>query len=568
MPLSMYHSATGQQSPHCIHAVGIGKTGAYMLDALVRTGEIEDMLEDPRARFTGLAVDIGDQDMHELREYADGLNGRLTSRGIPAERAQIRTVGLPVPSTDSLMSSLRRYREFLKMEFPRYYWNPNYEPWLPSDIKLPEAGGHFPRAVAKAIYNCAYYDEPRTLNQELEDFRKSVDDTKLPSIVLVFFALGGGTGSGMVVDLARHLSNVKLGRRIPVVGVGVLPFSGDPEHHRDGSMFATLNELDCMLDDAKNQGVMAVWGDLYKNPFTGGFFALPQEPSWQRLSSYTKAGVPAVRKSLAVTVTNKFVNDSFCRFVVQDSGRNLFRVLRPMGLGGAPHEHVGRGDRAWTVFDVHKYTHPGVEVLPGEPMSKWREVISKWIDRIPQMSGLKEGFKTDYIEAHTVAARTLWNDSLEEKLRTTLRGYLLPGEDGTLNTTQSEFFDELTSYTNVIIPGVARTDLTVFWEARDKYDKLESWDQKLLAHAWILDLGVILSEQSIRFEGMAGECIWGCACWVVVPHQAIRGDAPVSATVADVVKAGIAPMVKTVVATPNPVVLEPGEAGRPAPAVR
>ena len=28
----------------------------------------------------------------------------------------------------------------------------------------------------------------------------------------------------------------------------------------------------------------------------------------------------------------------------------------------------------------------------------------------------------------------------------------------------------------------------------------------------------------VRFDGMGGECIWGCACWVVVPHAAIRGE--------------------------------------------
>ena len=69
-----------RQSPHCIHAIGIGKTGAYMVEALLRTGEIEDMLEDPRARFTGLSIDIGeDQDQHELKEYASGFDQRLAS---------------------------------------------------------------------------------------------------------------------------------------------------------------------------------------------------------------------------------------------------------------------------------------------------------------------------------------------------------------------------------------------------------------------------------------------------------------------------------------------------------
>ena len=39
MSLSMYHSATGEQAPHCIHVVGIGRTGAGYVDGLLRTGE-------------------------------------------------------------------------------------------------------------------------------------------------------------------------------------------------------------------------------------------------------------------------------------------------------------------------------------------------------------------------------------------------------------------------------------------------------------------------------------------------------------------------------------------------
>ncbi|NMH98296.1 hypothetical protein HF526_13380 [Pseudonocardia sp. K10HN5] len=551
MGMSLYHSATGAQAPHCIHAIGIGKTGAYMVEALLRTGEIEDQLEDPRARFTGLAVDIGDQDMHELREYASGFNARLTERDIPTDRHQVRTVALDVPERDDLMTSLNRWREFLKMEYPRYYWNPNYEPWLPADTEMPKAGDSIPRAVAKAIYGHYYYGEDKRLEKELDDFVASINATRLPSIVLVFFSMAGGTGSGIVVDLARHLSNVKLGRRIPVVGVAPMPFSGDEEHAGGkAALFPTMNEIDCMLDDAKNQGVMAVWGDLYKNPFTGGFFALPQEHSWQRLGSYTKTGKPAIRDALRKGVTRKFINDSFNRFIVQDNGRLLFKMLRPAGFTGAPHERNISGDRTWTLFDVAKFTHPGVEVLPGEPKSKWREVISKWIDYIPQFSGLKEGFKTDYIEAQTVAPREIWNETLQKKLEAVLGEYLLEGEDGTLNTSHDEFFDELTSYSNIIIPGVAKTDFTAFYEARDAYDAVESWDEKLMMHSWLLDLGVMLSEQSIRFDGMAGECIWGCACWVVVPHAAIRGDAPASHDVSEVQQAAIAPMLRTVVQTP------------------
>src|SRR4028119_1493774 len=105
MSLSLYHSATGKQAPHCIHAIGIGKAGTYMVDALLRTGEIEDLLEDKRARFTALSVDIGDQDQQQFRNYGQGFLERLEDRDIPAERAQIRTARMAGPSRDELLAA-------------------------------------------------------------------------------------------------------------------------------------------------------------------------------------------------------------------------------------------------------------------------------------------------------------------------------------------------------------------------------------------------------------------------------------------------------------------------------
>ena len=157
-------------------------------------------------------------------------------------------------------------------------------------------------------------------------------------------------------------------------------------------------------------------------------------------------------------------------------------------------------------------------MLPGEPRSKWREVIGKWIGYIPQWSGLKEGFKTDYIEAHTMAPREMWNETLEKKLEETLGGFLLPGEDGTLNTSVGEFFDELTSYPNIIIPGVAKTDLTAFYAARDAYDQVEvgrEADDAFLAARPGRD-----AEPSIRFDGWPASAS-GAA---LLGRRAVRGD--------------------------------------------
>lgn len=548
---SLYNSGTGVQAPHCLHAIGIGRTGMAYVEALLRTGEIEDHLADPRARFAAMVVDIGEQDMGIVKDYAASLVKRLESRGIPTDRFHFQAIALPVPEKEEFFEGMNRTREFLKLEYPRYYWNPNFESYVPHKYELPKAGEHFPRAVAKGIYANAYYHKDRPLDVALRKFVDHLEGAGLPSIVTVSFSMAGGTGSGMVVDLARHLSNVKLGRRIPVIGVGQLPHSGDPEIYRDSAtLYTTLNDLDCMLDDDKNAGVVAVWGDLYRSPFTGGFFVVNPEQAWQRLSSYTNVGEKAVRQNFKEMVTNRFVADTFMRFAVLDNGRVLFRALRPAGFTGAPHETLSGKARNWTLFDVAKLTHPGVQVLPGEASSKWDAVLAQWIDFVPKFIGLKDGFKTDYAEVHIHASRDMGVDMMGKSFKELItKNYLLDAES-TYQGYTHEFFDALTAYANVILPGVAKTDLTAFWESQKNYDKL-SWEEKLNEHAWLIDIGPMLSEPAIRFEGMAGECIWGCACWVVVPYDELRGDKLPPPNRKVIMQEGIAMMTQTVVKTPG-----------------
>src|SRR3954452_18253109 len=119
------HALGEHEGPFSLHVVGVGGTGAAV---------IEQLLRQPPAgigRTTALAVDIGDQALAPVRDAASG------------SAASVQTVALAAPSRDDLLSSLRRYREYLKMEYPRYYWNPNYEPWLPSDVEIPAEGQSF-----------------------------------------------------------------------------------------------------------------------------------------------------------------------------------------------------------------------------------------------------------------------------------------------------------------------------------------------------------------------------------------------------------------------------------------
>ena len=97
---------------------------------------------------------------------------------------------------------------------------------------------------------------------------------------------------------------------------------------------------------------------------------------------------------------------------------------------------------------------------------------------------------------------------------------------------------------------MAKTDLVAFWASQANYDKL-TWEERLIEHAWLIDLGPMLSEPAIRFQGMAGECFWGCACWVVVSYDELRGTVLPPPNRKVIVEAGIAQMATTVVATPG-----------------
>jgi hypothetical protein len=81
------HRAGEHEGPFSLHVLGLGATGASVIARLLRERP-EGFLEDPKTRFSALAVDIGDQDLTQVREAGTGL---------PAERSYVKTVALPHP---------------------------------------------------------------------------------------------------------------------------------------------------------------------------------------------------------------------------------------------------------------------------------------------------------------------------------------------------------------------------------------------------------------------------------------------------------------------------------------
>jgi hypothetical protein len=455
------------QLPYCLNVIGIGRSGAGYVDGLLRTGEIEDILLDPRARISAMVVDIGSKYLSRPEDYADTLKCRLEEQGIPGDNFNFQSVCLDVPKSSDLITSTTALSGSKKN-------------WINKKTDIPEAGSHFARAVAKAIYNTAYADDSTGLSEALDIFIAHLKKSELKSRIMVCFNLAGGTGSGIALDLAQHLANEKLGGEMPVIGVGQLPHSGDGD--TSPNVFASLNELAYISNNEKNASVTKNLDEDYSNPFKGGFFITNTEHSWQRLTSYTPTGVQEVRDRFRQEVTNKFTQDSFMRFALRDSDSALRQVINSADEG------------QWIYYNLAKFTHPGVQVLPGEPISKWRRVIDQWIDHLDDFSGLKKEFRTQTADVHLHVPRELGSEHFGEKITQRLTdSFLKTGGKSNINIAHHEFFDHLTSYADISMTGISQGDLNQFWEAHDGYLKLSSEEQKM-CHSWLLDKDVVLSK--------------------------------------------------------------------------
>lgn len=434
---------TTPKTSESVHVIGIGRTGAVYVEALLRTGEVEDNLANDGATFASLLVDIGEDDLNIANDYARSFKSRLNQRKIAADKYHHESLVLEVDPKD-FAKQLEQARPLHSAAIGEEIVSQ-----LPKSFHLPKTGEHTPRAIARAVAAFGSHLGEKPLASALQRFVDQVKRARQKSTIMVAFGLAGGTGSGMALDLARQIRRLGLGDSVKVVGIGQLSHSGDGDYQNSLAQTMAIDEIDRTLRDAS------------KNPFTGGFFIVSTEHSWQRLTAYTKTGLKEVRQNFKQLVTNRFVADSFMRWAVSDGSEHLRRVL-------------ARAAGKCIMFNVTKFSHPGVQVLPGQPRSTWDAVLQQWISFVPQYSGLNDSFKTDYIEAHLFGARYMSGDTMANDLKSLLVSKYMKKGSGDYVAYNGEFFDELTAYANVILPGIAKDDLAAYKSAQTKDGKLDA----------------------------------------------------------------------------------------------
>ncbi len=460
----------GENSAYGIHVIGLGQAGCEVLAQTLAQAP-ESLLGDTRTRLTGLAIDVDPRTLQSVASAAAQL---------PAGRAQVETLALEVPSPAALHESLSRLREYLRLEYPLYAWNPSYQPWIASDLAPPKTTEHFPRALAKALYGKGYYDAPRSMASALRRFAHAVDATEVESVVCIVFGLAGGTGSALAVDLARHLSNGIFGHRVVVVGIGIAPCAGDAAQHDIAQVFPVLSELDCLADEFKNTGVTTACGDLHRNPFTGGFLLVPQQHVW------------AATQELGATHAR--VDREIAALLVGQRGTALWETLKLLNWVAAPSTQHSAARTPFGAQWLHLWSFA----------DSGASVDAKQL-------GVRATYQPEFIELRAADPK----DPAALKVVASIDQVFKPEAAPVIAQ------GTLPGSVQFILPRLRKTDLDFFFAAQSAYAK-QPQSTRLMQHAWLLELGIVLCEPSTQLEGMAGASLWGGSSWVAVPYDAIH----------------------------------------------
>ena len=472
----VHRVADADSLPYGVHVIGVGGAGAKVVEQILRDAPA-DLLATSGSRLSALAIDIGDAALGGVKALAAKF---------PADWAHIETIALAIPTPAALAKTLQDYRGHLELEYPMLQGNAEFQPWLAENAALPAGGEPVPRAVAKAVYGQAYYEADRPMAAALKRFAVSTNATQGDAVVCIVFGIGGGTGSGIALDLARHLSTGLFGRRVLVMGIGIAPCEGDAPVHRGGQLFTAFNELDGLCDEGQNRGVVQACGELYKNPFTAGFLMVPQQPVFAQTHN--------------LAATHARVDHELAALLTQRKGANLWEVLRLLNWVAAPSTQHSAARTPWGAKWMHVL---GFADAARAPVEAARELVNQL--------GVLPGYAPEFIEVRVAEAgdeATAWADALDASFGPEAKTSVATG--GAAGSIQ------------FVLPRVGKADLGVFFDVREAYDRMQP-AERVLAHSLLLERGVVLCEPSTRIEGMAGAGLGGGGAWVAIPFDEMRG---------------------------------------------
>jgi hypothetical protein len=385
-----------------IHLVGLGGAGTNIVESFLRNEKTLELLESGVTRLSLMALDIADQDINSLEETHSKVLDLMKRNGIPQERLSLIAQSIKFPSAEAMFDFVHhKFNEHLVNEGIRVK---QYNPWLPSTVAIPPLAGGAGRrrSLAKAIYNLNYYQ--LGIIKSLVNMYKDHALSSISSpIILIIFGLGGGTGSGVVFDFARHMRKA-VGSGIPIIAMCILPCAGDDPPAKGYSAFNAVNELTTLLNRRTNESLVKTLGEEYRNPFNAVLF-LPLMPA------YSKTGnIILARDEVDQMITEMI-------YVLMDF--DMADLLSGIGT------EVGLEDNIIHTLSMVKVNYP-VDAYVDAFKAKLEEMQQIYqirleklnvLDRLNSILEVKNGEVTNLYKQYLIRTNSYSEEDFEDKLR-------------------------------------------------------------------------------------------------------------------------------------------------------
>ncbi len=220
--------------------IGLGSAGTNIAETFLKHAKTKELLANEITRLSLLAIDIADPEIRALQESHAQTMKSIIKTGIPIERLRMLAQSVKFPTAEAMFDFInQKYEEYIAGEGAKL----NFHPWLNSTMAIPPMAGGAGRrrALAKAIYALNYY-QLGIIRSLINSFKEQALSSIITPTVILMYGLGGGTGSGVFFDFAKHLRKV-LGSGVPIIAFVIAPCSGDDPPAKGCSAFTAINEL-------------------------------------------------------------------------------------------------------------------------------------------------------------------------------------------------------------------------------------------------------------------------------------------------------------------------------------
>ncbi len=264
----------------------MGSAGTNIVESFLSHKKTRELIENDLTRLSLLALDIADPEIRSLQETHEQIAKSLIKAGVPRERWRVIAESVKFPTAEAMFDFInQKYGEYVVGEGSKLE---KYSPWLQSTMAVPPMAGGAGRrrALAKAIYALNYYQLGIIRNCINAFKEQALSSIVTPTVVLVY-GMGGGTGSGIFFDFARHLRKV-LGSGVPLIAFVITPCGGDDPPAKGCSAFTAMNELSLLLNKDYNEHVINEYGEIYRNPLNALVY-LPLLPAFSKVGNIVSA---------------------------------------------------------------------------------------------------------------------------------------------------------------------------------------------------------------------------------------------------------------------------------------